>query len=78
MKILYTIFDDIAKQPIYVPQLAFNEGDAIRSFTDLFKKDGWLKDHKDNLSLYILGEYNEETMHIRSIEPKLLIKGSQI
>jgi hypothetical protein len=79
-QIICTVYDRAAEtygRPMFVPSI----GVAIRSFTDEVNRnhaDNQLFNHPDDFDLYELGEYDDQTSRITSLElPKVLILGKQ-
>jgi hypothetical protein len=79
-QIICTVYDRAAEtygRPMFVPSI----GVAIRSFTDEVNRnhaDNQLFNHPDDFDLYELGEYDDQTSRITTLDiPKVLILGKQ-
>jgi hypothetical protein len=79
-QIICTVYDRAAEtygRPMFVPSI----GVAIRSFTDEINRnhgDNQLFNHPDDFDLYELGEYDDQTSRITTLDlPKVLILGKQ-
>jgi hypothetical protein len=78
--IICTVYDRASEtygRPMFVPAI----GSAIRSFTDEVNRnhaDNQLFNHPDDFDLYELGEYDDQTSRITTLDlPKVLILGKQ-
>jgi hypothetical protein len=78
--IICTVYDrasELYGRPMFVPSI----GAAIRSFTDEVNRnnaDNQLFNHPDDFDLYELGEYDDQTSRITTLDlPKVLILGKQ-
>ena len=71
---LYAIRDE--RPDIYMePMLFQNDEVAKRFFYDQCNKEGPIHDHKEDYSIWYLGEYDTHEGQIQSIVPKLIERG---
>lgn len=78
IRLLCSVFDSASQlfgQPIFVVA----KGQALRSFSDEVQRqapDNPLSQHPDDFSLYVLGEFDDESGELRSLaSPEIVVRG---
>jgi len=77
---IYSIFDNVA-QVYNRPYYMVNSGMATRSFTDEVNRpsdDNPMYKHPNDYDLYLLGEFDDETGTVVTVNPVLIVKGSSV
>jgi hypothetical protein len=73
---IYSIYDSAA-QAFITPFFMHNDGMALRAFSDNVnaKEENNISKHPDQFTLFHIGNYDDQTGQIESIEPKSLGNG---
>ena len=71
----YTIYDNVS-QIFNWPFAAYNDADAIRSFTQNIERE--MMERKNEFSLYTNGFYDDNTGTWEPSEPTCIFRGSEI